>query len=54
MVNLDDEIEVVVLNINKEKQEISLGMKQIEPNPWELAARKYPPGTIATAPTCAA
>jgi small subunit ribosomal protein S1 len=49
MVNLDDEIEVVVLNINKEKQEISLGMKQIEPNPWELAARKYPPGTIVTA-----
>jgi small subunit ribosomal protein S1 len=49
MVNLDDEIEVAVLNINKEKQEISLGMKQIEPNPWELAARKYPPGTIVTA-----
>lgn len=49
MVNLEDEIEVVVLNINKEKQEISLGMKQIEPNPWELAARKYPPGTIVTA-----
>jgi small subunit ribosomal protein S1 len=49
MVNLDDEIEVAVLNINKEKQEISLGMKQIEPNPWELAARKYPTGTIVTA-----
>jgi len=49
MVNLDDEIEVVVLNVNKEKQEISLGIKQTEPNPWELAARKYPPGTIVTA-----
>jgi small subunit ribosomal protein S1 len=49
MVNLDDEIEVVVLNVNKEKQEISLGMKQTEQNPWELAARKYPPGTIVTA-----
>ncbi len=49
MVNLDDDIEVVVLNVNKEKQEISLGMKQTEPNPWELAARKYPPGTIVTA-----
>jgi small subunit ribosomal protein S1 len=49
MVNLDDEIEVVVLNINKEKQEISLGMKQTEPNPWELAARKYPPGTMVSA-----
>ncbi len=49
MVNLDDEIDVVVLNVNKEKQEISLGMKQTEQNPWELAARKYPPGTIVTA-----
>jgi len=45
MVNLDDEIEVVVLNINKEKQEISLGMKQIEPNPWEQLKDKYPVGS---------
>jgi small subunit ribosomal protein S1 len=44
--NVDDEIEVVVLDINKEKLEISLGMKQIEVNPWELVAEKYPPGTI--------
>ena len=49
MVNLQDEIDVVVLNVNKEKQEISLGIKQTEQNPWELAARKYPPGTIVTA-----
>jgi len=49
MVNLGDEIDVVVLNVNREKQEISLGIKQTEPNPWELAARKYPPGTIVTA-----
>ncbi|MHC4519746.1 MAG: 30S ribosomal protein S1, partial [Planctomycetota bacterium] len=49
MVNLGDEIDVVVLNVNKEKQEISLGIKQTEQNPWELAARKYPPGTIVTA-----
>jgi small subunit ribosomal protein S1 len=49
MVNLGDEIDVVVLNVNKDKQEISLGIKQTEPNPWELAARKYPPGTIVTA-----
>ncbi|MFQ6034472.1 MAG: 30S ribosomal protein S1 [Sedimentisphaerales bacterium] len=46
MVNLGDEIEVVVLNVNKEKQEISLGMKQTETNPWTIAAQKYPPGTI--------
>ncbi|MFB0524634.1 MAG: 30S ribosomal protein S1 [Phycisphaerae bacterium] len=48
MVNHGDEIEVVVLNVNKEKQEISLGMKQTETNPWTIAAQKYPPGTIVT------
>jgi small subunit ribosomal protein S1 len=46
IVSLGAEAEVVVLDINKEKQEISLGMKQIEINPWELVAEKYPPGTI--------
>jgi len=40
------EVEVVVLEINKDKQEISLGMKQTEVNPWELVAEKYPPGTV--------
>jgi len=46
MVNLGDEIEVVVLNVNKQKQEISLGLKQTETNPWTVASQKYPPGTI--------
>ncbi len=49
MVNLGDEIEVVVLNVNKEKQEISLGLKQTQTNPWAIASQKYPPGTIVTA-----
>jgi len=49
MVNLGDEIEVVVLSINKEKQEISLGLKQTETNPWSVATRKYPAGTILNA-----
>jgi len=48
IVNLGDEIEVVVLNINKEKQEISLGLKQTEINPWTIASQKYPAGTIVT------
>lgn len=39
-------VEVVVLEINKDKQEISLGMKQVEVNPWELVSEKYPKGTI--------
>ena len=40
------EAEVVVLDIDKDKQEISLGMKQTEVNPWELVEQKYPVGTI--------
>jgi small subunit ribosomal protein S1 len=46
LINLGDQIEVVVLDINKDKQEISLGMKQVETNPWERVAEKYPPNTI--------
>jgi small subunit ribosomal protein S1 len=49
MANLGDEVEVVVLNVNKEKQEISLGLKQTETNPWSVAAQKYPQGTMVTA-----
>ncbi len=39
-------VKVKVLDINKEKQEISLGMKQVEENPWERVAEKYPPGSV--------
>ncbi len=46
MVTLGDEVEVVVLEVNKDKQEISLGMKQVETNPWTRVAEKYPPNTI--------
>ena len=49
MLNLGDEIEVIVLSVNKEKQEISLGLKQTETNPWTIASQKYPAGTIVTA-----
>lgn len=45
MLNVADEIEVVVLDINKDKQEISLGIKQTEVNPWTQVAQKYPPNT---------
>ena len=48
IVNPGDEIDVVVLEIDKNKQEISLGMKQVEVNPWELVSEKYPTGTIVT------
>jgi len=46
LVKPGEEVEVVVLAINKEKQEISLGMKQTQQNPWEKVAADYPPGAI--------
>jgi small subunit ribosomal protein S1 len=46
LLTVNQEVDVVVLDINKDKQEISLGIKQTEVNPWELVAEKYPPGTI--------
>ena len=46
LVNIGDKIEVVVLGINRDKQEISLGMKQTQVNPWDQVAGKYPTGTM--------
>jgi small subunit ribosomal protein S1 len=48
LVSIGDQIEVQVLNINRDKQEISLGMKQVQPNPWDKVAERYPPGTVIT------
>jgi small subunit ribosomal protein S1 len=39
------DIEAVVLGINRDEQKISLGVRQLETNPWDRAAEKYPPGT---------
>jgi small subunit ribosomal protein S1 len=44
LVSIGDEVEVVVLGINMDKQEISLGMKQTQPNPWDHVAARYPVG----------
>jgi len=41
----DQELEAVVLGVNKEEQKISLGIRQLESNPWDNADQKYPPGT---------
>ena len=46
VVTQDQKVKVKVLEINKDKQEISLGMKQVEENPWERVAEKYPPGSV--------
>ncbi|MHC5139672.1 MAG: 30S ribosomal protein S1 [Planctomycetota bacterium] len=49
ILTLGEDTEVQVLEINKDKQEISLGLKQLETNPWSVASQKYPVGTIVTA-----
>lgn len=41
----EQEIEAVVLGINREEQKISLGLRQLETNPWDKAQEKYPAGT---------
>ena len=46
VVQIGDTIEVQVLNINRDKQEISLGMKQTLPNPWDQVAERYAQGTV--------
>ncbi len=46
VVSIGDQIEVQLLSINKEKQEISLGMKQVQPNPWDKVSERYPTGTM--------
>jgi small subunit ribosomal protein S1 len=46
LVQPEEEIEVIVLKIDKDKQEISLGMKQTQENPWDRVAEHYPPGAI--------
>ncbi len=42
---IGDNVEAIVLNINKEKEEISLSIKQVEKNPWTFIEEKYPSGT---------
>jgi small subunit ribosomal protein S1 len=45
IVRIGDTIEVMVLDCDPAKRRISLGMKQVEPNPWALIEEKYPVGT---------
>ncbi len=46
MVAVSDEIEIMVLNIEPETKRISLGMKQLQANPWDLVTESYPVGSI--------
>ena len=45
LVAIGDEVEVVVLRVDEEGQKISLGLKQVQPDPWESLDIKYPSGT---------
>ncbi|MEZ4705312.1 MAG: 30S ribosomal protein S1 [Bdellovibrionota bacterium] len=45
ILNLGDEVEAVVLEIEKENRRMSLGLKQTQPNPWDELVQKYPEGT---------
>lgn len=45
MVAIGDKVDVIVLAVNKEKEEISLGMKQVEPDPWGEMHKLYPEGS---------
>ena len=46
MVNVGDQLEAVVLNVNPTDRRISLGLKQLESNPWETLHEKFPVGTV--------
>jgi small subunit ribosomal protein S1 len=45
VLKVGQELDAVVLGINREEQKISLGIRQLETNPWDIAHEKYPPGT---------
>ena len=46
IVNVGDQVEAVVLNVNPQERRISLGLKQLESNPWETLHEKFPVGSI--------
>ncbi len=46
ILTVGDEVEVQVLALDQENRRISLGMKQLQPNPWNELKDAYPPGTI--------
>ncbi|GAB4163942.1 MAG: 30S ribosomal protein S1 [Geothermobacteraceae bacterium] len=46
ILNIGDEVESVVLAVDTENRRISLGLKQVEPNPWDVVGEKFPAGTI--------
>jgi small subunit ribosomal protein S1 len=50
VVQVGEVVEVVVLNVDQNHRRISLGLKQVMPNPWEQAKEKYPVGAVVKGP----
>ena len=48
ILNVGDEVETVVLDIDVDSRRISLGLKQTEPNPWDVIETQYSPGDVIT------
>ncbi|MBE9486691.1 MAG: 30S ribosomal protein S1 [Chloroflexi bacterium] len=46
VLNIGDDVESIVLALDSENRRISLGLKQVEPNPWDVIGEKFPIGTI--------
>ncbi len=46
VVKVGDEVEVMILNVDMNRRRISLGMKQCQPNPWDLLEERYPVGAV--------
>ncbi|HLD45832.1 MAG TPA: 30S ribosomal protein S1, partial [bacterium] len=48
VVKVDDEVEAVILDVDIDNKKIALGLKQLEPNPWDILHQKYPLGSKVT------
>jgi len=48
IVKPDQEVEVKILSLDSERERIQLGLKQMQPKPWDLAPEKYPEGAVVT------
>jgi small subunit ribosomal protein S1 len=46
MLNVGDRVQAVVLKVDPQAKRISMGLKQVEPNPWDLVQERYPVGTV--------
>jgi small subunit ribosomal protein S1 len=46
IVSTSQEVEVMILEVDREKRRISLGLKQVQPNPWEAFLEAHPPGSV--------